>query len=107
MKFNTTYDYTQFYQLAVTLIARGYTVEIANIWDGKQINVYSQNEIDDTQKEFLWDAVIHYFSYGHEDGLLEVYGTIVSEFTSDDTVCGWLKADKILSKCPQLDSSLF
>lgn len=107
MKFNRSYDYTQFYQLAVTLIARGYTVEISNIWDGKQINVYSQNEKDDTQKVFLWDAVIHTYSYGHEDGLLEVYGTIVEEFTSDDTVCGWLTADKILSKCPQLDSSLF
>ena len=107
MEFNKNYDYTNFYKLAVTLIVRGYTVEVKNIWDGKQLCVYSQSKVDDTQKEFLWDAVIHYFSYGHEDGLLEIYGTLVSEFTTDDTVKGFLTADEILAKCPIIESALF
>lgn len=107
MDFNNNYDYSEFYKLAVTLIVRGYTVEVTNIWDGKQLSVYSQNKEDDRQKEFLWDVVIHKYSYGHEDGLLEAYGTIVENFNDWDTVEGYLTADEILKYCPKLPEALF
>ena len=107
MEFNTNYDYSEFYKLAVTLIVRGYTVEVFNSYDGKQLNVYSQNSTMLGEKTFLWDAIIHYQSYGHENGLLEIYGTIVSKFTSDDSVMGYLTADEILKHCPKLDSAMF
>ena len=107
MVFNKNYNYSEFYKLAVTLIVRGYTVEVSNIWDGKQLLVYLQNKEDDREKELLWDAVIHKYSYGHEDGLLEVYGTIVSNFNDWDTVEGYLTADNILKYCPILNEALF
>lgn len=107
MKFNKGYNYTEFYKLAVTLIARGYTIEVSNLYDGKQISVYKQDENDDTKKDFQWDATINNYSYGHEHGLLEVYGNIVRKFTLDDTVFGSLTADEIIQKCPPLDTSPF
>lgn len=107
MEFNNNYDYSEFYKLAVTLIVRGYTVEVTNIWDGKQVSVYSQDKEDDRQKTFLWDVVIHKYSYGHEDGLLEAYGTIVEKFNDFDTVQGYLTADEILKHCYKLPEALF
>lgn len=107
MEFNNNYDYSEFYKLAVTLIVRGYTVEVTNIWDGKQLSVYKQSKLDDREKEFSWDVVIHKYSYGHEDGLLEAYGTIVEKFNDYDTVQGYLTADEILKHCPKLPEALF
>lgn len=107
MEFNNNYNYSEFYKLAVTLIVRGYTVEVSNIWDGKQLSVYSQNKEDDRKKQFLWDAVIHKYSYGHENGLLEAYGIIVEKFNDYDTVQGYLTADNILKYCPKIESALF
>lgn len=107
MEFNTNYDYSEFYKLAVTLIVRGYTVEVVNTYDGKQLNVYEQKSSMSLKKTFSWDAIIHYQSYGHEQGLLEIYGTLVSKFTSDDSVMGYLTADEILKHCPKLDSAMF
>lgn len=43
-----------------------------------------------------WDAVCHWFSYGHEKGLLEIMGSIVQ--SDDDDVEGWLTAEEILSR---------
>ena len=43
-----------------------------------------------------WDAVCHSGSYGHEQGLLEIMGTIVRPVKYD--VEGWLTADEILQR---------
>lgn len=43
-----------------------------------------------------WDAVCHTASYGKEDGLLEIYGSIVK--VTNDTVEGWLTAEEVLSR---------
>lgn len=107
MEFNNNYDYSEFYKLVVTLIVRGYTVEVTNSYDGKQVNVYSQKSSLSLVKEFLWDANIHYQSYGHEVGKLEVYGTIVEKFNHNDTIQGYLTADEILKYCPKLPEALF
>ena len=107
MDFNKNYDYSEFYKLVVTLIVRGYTVEVINVYDGKQVNVYSQKSSLSLEKELLWDANIHYQSYGHEVGKLETYGTIVENFTHEDTVMGYLTADEILKYCPIINEALF
>ena len=107
MEFNNNYDYSEFYKLAVTLIVRGYTIEVTNVYDGKQLTVYSQKSSMSLEKEYMWDANIHYQSYGHEQGLLEIYGTLVEKFNSNDSVQGYLTADEILKYCPKIKEALF
>lgn len=53
--------------------------------DRHQVIVY-----DMSGKE-LWDAVCHYGSYGYDEGLLEIMGTI-----ANGDVEGWLTADEII-----------
>ena len=53
-------------------------------WDGGQI-------VCD-----VGDAICHKGSYGHEQGLLEIMGTIVR--ADDDDVEGWLTAEEILQR---------
>lgn len=48
--------------------------------------------------ERIWDAICHYGSYGYEEGLLEIYGSIVWEDIDGDTVRGWLTADDVISR---------
>lgn len=44
-----------------------------------------------------WDVICHDFSYGHELGLLELMGSLVSE-DYDDEVEGWLTAEDIIDR---------
>lgn len=43
--------------------------------------------------EYLWDAICSYGTYGYEDGLLEVAGSIAK-----DDVEGFLTADDIINR---------
>lgn len=43
-----------------------------------------------------WDAICHRGSYGHEQGLLEIMGSIVRN--DEDDVEGYLSAEDILSR---------
>lgn len=45
----------------------------------------------------LWDAICHYGSYGAEEGLLEIYGEIVSPMAGD-SVEGWLTAKDVIER---------
>ena len=45
----------------------------------------------------LWDAICHEGSYGAEEGLLEIYGEIVSP-TAGDSVEGWLTAKDVIER---------
>lgn len=60
------------------------------VLDFHQIVVY-----DDDKP--IWDAVCHTGSYGYEQGLLEVMGSIVSKDVCD-RVEGWLTADEIIKR---------
>lgn len=44
-----------------------------------------------------WDAICQRGSYGAEDGLLEIYGSIVSE-NAGDSVEGWLTAEDVIKR---------
>lgn len=49
-------------------------------------------------KEIMrWDAICHYGSYGYEDGLLEIYGELVTE-DDDDSVVGYLTAADVVKR---------
>ena len=71
-------------KLVKGLTENGVECDYHKCWDGVQIRC---NE---------WDAICHSGSYGHEQGLLEVMGTIVR--ADDDDVEGWLTAEEILQR---------
>lgn len=45
-----------------------------------------------------WDAICHPGSYGYEQGLLEIYGSLVDEKKDGDSVVGWLTAEDVISR---------
>lgn len=51
----------------------------------------------------LWDAICHYGSYGAEEGLLEIYGKIVSPMARD-SVEGWLTAEDVIKRIDQREA---
>ena len=61
-----------------------------NPWPKHQIIVRKDGEIQ-------WDAICHRGSYGFEQGLLEIYGNIVTE-EDGDSVVGWLTADDVIKR---------
>ena len=48
-------------------------------------------------KTMICDAICHDYSYGHEEGLLEIMG-LVDEDTVGDTVEGWLTAKEVYGR---------
>ena len=44
-----------------------------------------------------WDAICHWGSYGYEEGLLEIMGSIVHERDADSVV-GWLTAEDVIKR---------
>lgn len=61
--------------------------------DRRQVIVYDSN--GKTQ----WDAICHRGSYGYEDGLLEIMGSITNE-----DVEGWLTANDIIARLEKADA---
>ena len=49
-----------------------------------------------------WDAICQYGSYGAEEGLLEIYGTIVDQ-NAGDAVEGWLTAQDVIERIEEND----
>ena len=45
-----------------------------------------------------WDAICHPGSYGYEQGLLEIYGSLVDEEKDGDSVAGWLTAEDVITR---------
>lgn len=52
-------------------------------------------EYDPQHRE--WDAICHRGSYGAEEGLLEIMGTIVRD-NAGDSVEGWLTAEDVIER---------
>jgi hypothetical protein len=65
--------------------------ENGEYWEKHQIVVYDKNG------ERQWDAICQRGSYGFQEGLIEIYGTIVTE-EDGDSVCGWLTADDVIKR---------
>lgn len=75
-------------KLSEGLTKRNIKFSMEPLYDGVQIIVYNG-------VERVWDAICHKYSYGHEDGLLEVAGIMTEDI--DDAVKGYLTADEILN----------
>ena len=54
--------------------------------------------VPDDGDDYQWDAICHRGSYGYEQGLLEIYGSIVDEDKDGDSVVGWLTADDVIKR---------
>ena len=70
--------------------------ENADTWGRHQIIVFGQDG------KISWDAICHRGSYGFENGLLEIYGSIVDGEKDGDSVVGWLTADDVINRIPSL-----
>jgi len=46
----------------------------------------------------ICDVVCHDFSYGHEQGLLEIMGLVKEKEVDDDEVEGYLTADEVFDR---------
>ena len=71
-----------------------------------QIMVYENKGDDDC----IWDAICHYGSYGYEEGLLEIMGSLVDRRVDGDSVVGYLTADDVIERiekrgCNDADSN--
>ncbi len=68
--------------------------------DRHQIMVYKdKNDMNShDQTHWIWDAICHYGSYGHNDGLLEISGSLVDETKTGDSVEGYLFASEIIER---------
>ena len=49
------------------------------------------------EDESEWDVICHPGSYGYEEGLLEIYGSLVTE-KDGDSVVGHLTADDVIKR---------
>ena len=82
----TNKNYTrEVLKLASLLLARGFRFEVRDIWDGAQVILY------DSRNKRVADAVCHQYSYGADEGLLEIMG-----LGAEDDVIGWLTAEDVL-----------
>lgn len=73
-------------KLSKMLDKEGIPHEDMQIFDGLQVN-YPNKE------NCICDAICHSFSYGHEQGLLEIMG-----LTEDDDVEGYLTAKEVFKR---------
>lgn len=46
----------------------------------------------------LWDAICQKYSYGYEQGLLEVMGDPIVRESDGDSVCGYLTAQDVIDR---------
>ena len=68
-------------------------------FDRHQIMVYKdKNDMYDNNEHWIWNAICHYGSYGHSNGLLEISGSLVDEEKTGDSVEGYLFASEIIER---------
>ena len=83
-------------KLEAYLTMHGYTIHridyFSDLVDRHQIIVYDSN------RNRLWDAICQMGSYGYEQGLLEIYGSIVDPAKDNDTVVGCLTAEDVIKR---------
>jgi hypothetical protein len=89
--YNTMADFKrENIKLASLLLAAGFNYFLKDCFDGTQVILY-----DDCWQRVA-DSICHSGSYGHEDGLLEIFGLGVKNKYYD--VEGWLTADEVFNR---------
>lgn len=71
--------------------------DYASVFERHQIIVYRKKKC---QKEHVydWDVICQKGSYGFDNGLLELMGSLVDKQADGDTVVGWLTAEDIIRR---------
>lgn len=85
-------NFTEFAKVMYYLVENNIPCELKSGFGGYLCFVPSMEE-----KEF--DFICHQYSYGHQKGLLEIMGAIMTERESKlDGVIGWLTADNVIER---------
>lgn len=80
------FDFTEMDKLQAYLDKKSINYVRKSIHDGQQIIAF------DEKSERCWDVVLHSYSYGCEDNLLEAMGDILDH----DDVEGYLTAENVI-----------
>lgn len=51
-----------------------------------------------SKEESVCNAICHKYSYGYENGLLEIMGLLTEEESKVDSVAGWLTAEDVFER---------
>ena len=81
------FDFTEMDKLEKYLKDHGIDYDRWDIHDGQQIVVYKEPKVRS------WDVVLHSYSYGNEENLLEAMG---EDLLGHDDVEGYLTADDVI-----------
>lgn len=79
-----------------------YNYERVKVFGGEQINVF------DTENTISWDVILTEYSYGYEDGLLEIMSGdnhMVDHTSHGDGVEGFLDADTIINRLKSISQN--
>lgn len=79
------FDFTEFNKLVNMCADVNWDIRVGNIWEGQQVVLYKNGKR-------INDAVIHNFSYGHSNGLLETW-----ENYHQEDVVGCLNAEEVFA----------
>lgn len=85
-------SYKEILKLDQMLTERGIPHTLRPMKDGWQV-IYTGNG-----SELIADAIEHYFSYGSECDLLEIYGLLTPEEKQTDDVLGYLTAVEVFRR---------
>ena len=82
-------DFTEINKLHSLLTEANIPHTFADLFDGKQIRIYADEEMENE----LDDCIIHLGSHGHQNGLLETYALSGCDGweTAEQVFEGWLK----------------
>lgn len=85
-------NFTEFAKVMKYLVENNIPCELKSRFGGYLCFVPSTEE-----KEF--DFICHKYSYGHQKGLIEITGSIITDEESKfDSVVGWLTADNVIER---------
>ena len=98
MEENKKIDLTELNKLEEYLKTHGCTYERVNQMEINGVRLQKNQLIVYENGKRQWDAICHWGSYGHEDGLLEIMGSIVDFEEDGDSVVGWLTADDVIKR---------
>ena len=85
-------DFTEFAKVVIYLVENDISCELRPFYGGYLCCVPTYESRD-------FDFICHSTSYGHEEGLLEIMGAIVTDEESEiDSVVGWLTADNVIER---------
>lgn len=69
-----------------------------DLWSREVVDMGRKQIVVSENGKRKWDAICQWGSYGYNEGLLEIYGSIVDEKKDGDDVVGWLTAQDVIDR---------